>query len=103
MELVIGDKSSPNFEENEMDIIIIRNSFHHFKKKDKMLKSISSALKSNGILYIKDPVKELDTDGAMCHQAMYKQALVDVVTKNGFKMEAEVFWGDQYLWKFIKQ
>lgn len=48
IEFVLGDKKSTNFEEGVFDKIYIRNSFHHFKKKKKMLNSIKKSLKEDG-------------------------------------------------------
>ena len=41
-----------DLEGEELDVIIIRDSFHHFTKKIEMIESIKKTIKKDGILFI---------------------------------------------------
>ncbi|MEZ4980037.1 MAG: class I SAM-dependent methyltransferase [Saprospiraceae bacterium] len=69
-ELIEGKKSSANLPENQFDKVIIRNAFHHFSKKEKMLASIKEALKKEGKLFLYEPVL---TTGSNCEMVMSKK------------------------------
>jgi SAM-dependent methyltransferase len=84
-----GTKSNINFSKDQFDRIIIRNSFHHFTKKDKMLHSINQALKHGGKLCLFEPVLESPGPDKRCNKILDKKYLFDIIEKNGFKLEEE--------------
>jgi cyclopropane fatty-acyl-phospholipid synthase-like methyltransferase len=49
--VVLGDQNNANLS-SKVDKVIIRNAFHHFKKRKEMLASIQSALNPNGSIYV---------------------------------------------------
>jgi len=99
--LVKGTKKSTNFEELELDKIILRNTFHHVKKKVHILNSIKRSLGENGELFILESVKEFDTDNDICKDAMNsKNSLAKIITENGFDLIEEHKLGERVLLKF---
>ncbi len=87
IKIVQGNKKSTNFEVNSLDKIIIRNSFHHFKKKEKMLQSIKISLKEHGELYLYEPFDGLTDHDEKCKKIMELNECLEVIQKNGFKLE----------------
>ncbi|MFK7807090.1 MAG: class I SAM-dependent methyltransferase [Saprospiraceae bacterium] len=61
MKLVKGRVKSTKMEGFGLDKIIIRNTFHHFTKPEKMLSSIKQSLNENGVLYILETMDFLTT------------------------------------------
>jgi ubiquinone/menaquinone biosynthesis C-methylase UbiE len=96
-ELIEGKKSSANLPENQFDKVIIRNAFHHFSKKEKMLVSIKEALKKDGKLYLYEPVL---TTGSNCKMVMSKEDLLVEIEKGGFVLEEEGLVDGTLLLKF---
>ncbi len=86
---IIGTKSNSNFSKNQFDRIIIRNSFHHFTKKEKMLHSINQALNQDGKLCLYEPVLDSTGYDKRCNSILDKKYLLQVIEKNGFKLEEE--------------
>ena len=87
LKLVKGKKRSTKFEVNSLDKIIIRNSFHHFKKKKKMLNSIKNSLKQGGELYLYEPFNGLTDHDEGCKKIMLQEDCLQVIQENGFKLE----------------
>ena len=98
--LIKGNKKGTNLEGKQLDKIIIRNSFHHFSKKTKMLESIKKSLKPGGALYVKESVLELDKDQDICKYAMRKRELIKIIESNGFRLIQEIELSEQVLLKF---
>lgn len=83
----------------KVDKIIIRKTFHHFKKKEKMLKSIRNSLKQNGRLFITEiPFRAEDVHA--CHLSMEESRIKSIVNNNGFKLERETWIGEQLLLEY---
>ena len=92
---ITGEKKSTSLENVQLDKIFIRNSFHHFSKKDKMLLSIKASLIPDGDLYIFDPILESGQKFG-CRHIISKKEIVDHLNKNGFKLIDEkhhIDWG----------
>lgn len=87
--IIKGEKKTTNFEGGKYDKIIIRNSFHHFSNKDKMLESIRRSLKPNGRLYLNEPIKELDPEEKICKDLLTKEKLINEIERNGFDIEKQ--------------
>ena len=100
--IVKGNKSSTTFQQASMDKIIIRNTYHHFSKKQKMLKSIYESLKPGGRMYILDPIVELDGHVNNCEQALPKNEIINTVIASGFHLEKEVTLSSKVLMEFVK-
>ncbi len=54
LKAVLGDPHSPKLAPNSVDAICIIDSYHHFEFPTDMLKEISKALRSNGVLMLID-------------------------------------------------
>lgn len=85
-----GRKKSTQLEGKDLDIVIVRNSFHHFSNKEKMLESIKQSMKPGAHLFLKEAVKELDQDQQICKLAMTKVDIVRWLTEFGFEIVDEV-------------
>ena len=86
---VLGKKKTTNLETVKMDKIIIRNSFHHFDKKDEMLASIKQSMTSESDLYIYDPILEAGKDFG-CNEVMGKKSIRDTIHQSGFEIIDEI-------------
>lgn len=84
--LVKGKKKRTNFQASSLDKIIIRNSFHHFSKKEQMLADIKSVLKSDGVLFLNEPWKTKTG----CEKRLDKSEIKSILQQNGFKLEKEM-------------
>ncbi len=90
-----GSKSNPNIPEI-VDKVIIRNSFHHFSQKKKMLKNIHKALASNGELIL------LEIMNGDCELLMTKEEILNEIQQAGFNLVDEEIILNGILLKFIK-
>lgn len=86
--LVKGNKKKINIAE-KVDKIIVRNTLHHFKKKDKMLASIKETLKPAGKLFINESVLD-PAKKRQCKSAMTEAEIKQVLSKAGFKYIREL-------------
>lgn len=96
--IVKGKKSKTKFLPASLDKIIIRNSFHHFSKKEAMLASIKEALKPNGVLFLNEPIKS----DKGCKKRMEKPEIKEILQQNGFKLEKEMNIEGVLLLKYFK-
>lgn len=98
--LITGNKKSTMLEEEELDKIIIRESFHHFSKPEEMLASIRVSLKQNGLLFLFESVKELDKNNDICPKALHKVDLIKSIELYGFRLIKETQLDEQVLLRF---
>jgi ubiquinone/menaquinone biosynthesis C-methylase UbiE len=82
----------------KMNKIIIRNTFHHFSKKNKMLASIRSSMKPDGRLFILESLK--NDLPATCKHTLYDYEIKSFFEKNGFVLEREKRLGDAILLEY---
>lgn len=94
IKVIKGTKSKTGFKENQFDKIIIRNAFHHFSKKDKMLASISKSLSENGKLYLYEPILVSSGNQNNCNKVLEKGYILSSMEQNGFVLEAEKSLGN---------
>lgn len=71
---------------NNLDLIFVRETFHHFKFKTEMLASIRQKLAPSGRLVIRERLKGYTTCGA----ATTRDEILRIVTANGFSLVQEV-------------
>ena len=90
IKIIKGKKRKTNFENQSLDKIIIRNSFHHFSKKEAMLVSIKEALKPEGILFLNEPW--ISEKG--CKERLEKSEIKSILQQNGFTIEKEMEFKD---------
>ena len=88
-------------ETQNLDKIILREGFHHIKKKEKLLASIKDSLKKEGKLYIRDILLELGADWN-CEKALEKEEMIKLLAKNGFEFLEEIRIGRRILMEFKK-
>jgi ubiquinone/menaquinone biosynthesis C-methylase UbiE len=103
--VVKGKKDSTGLPKNHFDKIIIRETFHHFKEKEKMLQDIAGLLKTNGRLFILEPVtEETYFNNTFCKTFHYnKKDIEQFFSAAGFKLISEhrrataPWWDDRNL------
>jgi len=71
-----------------VDKIIIRNSFHHFTKKEQMLESIISFLNPEGKLFIFESLND-ETNPNICKLKMNDYEIKSIFEENGFVLKRE--------------
>jgi SAM-dependent methyltransferase len=97
-----GTYYSIGLNELNLDKVIIRNSFHHFKKPRKMLRSIKLALKPKGELYLYELVPPMDKEDWRCKEVMKTEKIIKKCKKSGFILVEEKMVGtDKILLKFV--
>jgi SAM-dependent methyltransferase len=100
--VVHGTYYSTGLNELNLDKIIIRNSFHHFKKPRNMLSSIKLALKPKGELYLYELVPPENKEDWRCKKVMKTKKIKKICKKNGFLIVEEKMVGtDKILLKFV--
>jgi len=100
---IIGEVKSTNLKTGSCDKIIVRNTFHHFKKKKQMLKSIRLALKEEGELLLLEPDLSLAKDNQICTKAIKINKIVSAVERAGFKLVGKKHIKDYYIvMRFIR-
>ena len=97
---ILGEVESTNMEGYELDKVIIRNAFHHFTEKEKMLTSIKRSLAEDGHLYILEGTKELAPRKERCIDAMSEKQIVRTIEANGYELLAREEIGQDVLLKF---
>ncbi|MGB1241904.1 MAG: class I SAM-dependent methyltransferase [Chitinophagales bacterium] len=98
--LIQGDVESTKFEDNTMDKIIMRNTFHHFDNRKSMLNSIKKALKKEGELYIYETLYEFHSNKCVCSKLMTEKKIKRVLEKSGFILEKELILGQVMIMKY---
>lgn len=73
-------------EEEAFDKIIIRNVYHHLKKKKAKLKTIHKALSPNGELILLEPDASFNKTNTVCPKSLEIKKIVDSVENSGFKL-----------------
>lgn len=81
-EVVLGETDNANLT-SKVDKIIVRNAFHHFKKRREMLESIQKALNPDGSLYIMEYLEP------NCSKAIPIGHLEGIVSNYGFTLVKE--------------
>lgn len=92
-----GEENSTNLEGKELDVIVIRDSFHHFSKKYEMIESIRKSLRKNGKLFIIESIPELDLNNNTCKHAISKKELVNILTSKDLQILNETIIGEKLL------
>lgn len=91
MVVVQGEKSSTKLEGKNLDLILIRDSFHHFSKKEKMLNSIAKSLHPAGRVVVVEPVLDaVSPDSLHCSKLMKKPDILKAFRNAGFELQAAI-------------
>ncbi|WP_341227119.1 class I SAM-dependent methyltransferase [uncultured Arcticibacterium sp.] len=80
--VVLGEKDDANLPV-KLDKVIIRNAFHHFKKREEMLESIKASLKLDGSLFIMEYID------ANCSKSIPIGHLEDIISHYGLTLVKE--------------
>ena len=97
--LVNGKKDSSKLEGLNLDKIIVRNTFHHFSKKEEMLNSIKASLKKDGRLFIAEPTTKL-TPSKLCKLILEETFIKETIENSGFELVKEQKLGFWLLMEF---
>jgi len=98
--LIKGNKKSTNLEGQLLDKLILRNSFHHFSKKEKMLNSIKMSMKEDGELFLCEKTIELAKNDSFCKKAMKSDKIKEIMKLNGFSLIDQKTLKEEILYKF---
>lgn len=85
-QIIKGAKQNTNLENLNLDKIILKNTFHHFTKKDKMLKSIQKSLKPDGVIYIYESLYRTEEDKKSCLKIMSEKNIIKFFSSYGFAL-----------------
>ncbi len=96
--IVKGSKKEINLP-HPVDKIIIRNSFHHFSKKQQMLESIIGSLNPNGRLFIFETLKN-ETNPSACKYKMEDYEIKSIFENTGFLLQNEKKIGNTILLEY---
>ncbi|MCC7302346.1 MAG: methyltransferase domain-containing protein [Bacteroidia bacterium] len=90
IQFVKGKKKGTGLPLAAYDKVILRQTFHHFEKKDAMLKDIRRIMEADGKLYVYEPVSERSEyfRGGKCFHYT-REDLLRIFERNGFKLVAE--------------
>lgn len=101
IEVIKGNKKDTNLN-GLYDRIIIRNTFHHFKKMKPMLKSIYKHLSDDGVLYIKERPIGFNNSPIYCEQQMDNEKIKTYINQSNFQIIEEYYLKDWIIYKCIK-
>ena len=95
---VWGKKKDTRLESFRFDRIIIRDAFHHFKKKEDMLASIRKSMDAGSQLIINEPMGELDPDTG-CDDTLTSAQIRQILLANGLAiLEEHVIEEEKEIW-----
>ena len=101
--VVQGEKDRTNLENRQLDLIFIRDAFHHFSEKEKMIQSIHQSLTAQGVVIVAEEVLDHEVDFSKCKLALRKADVIGLFEKGGFTCIKELGNGDEYIFKFQKK
>ncbi len=102
-QIVEGSKKSCGLEGKNLDRIVIRDSFHHFKKKKAMLRSIQKSLAPDGLVLVLEPTRD-ETQPLFCKKTMWRFEIEKAWREADFELldTQRVANGKYFLFKFKK-
>lgn len=93
--MVKGKKKETKLPE-PVDKIVLRSTFHHFKDKKAMLKSIKGSLKKDGKLFLKEYIDDQSGAEKPCRHVLTESEIKKWLQKAGFELTREM-WMDKVL------
>lgn len=97
--IVIGENDKTNLPEHFFDKIILRDMLHHSQQPAALLASLLKHLKSDGWLYLMEPIKtNTANDIGICNGAMTKNELYQLLDNQGFNIEKNEPFGKKHEW-----
>jgi ubiquinone/menaquinone biosynthesis C-methylase UbiE len=100
--LIEGSHSSTNLDDDLFDRIIIRDAFHHFTKRNKMLKSLYRNLKPGGILYLMEPEYNEIKESYECPLKLTDAEIQSSVSRAGFRLGNLKMINNMVLYEYLK-
>ena len=101
--VIKGAKKSTNFEGNNLDVILVRDAFHHFSAKKRMLKSIKKSMHPEGRVIVSEHVIESTLPDDRCSKIMNKADIIAAFSGQGFKLDSLVEEGEEYVFVFKRK
>ncbi|KAA3617307.1 MAG: class I SAM-dependent methyltransferase [Calditrichaeota bacterium] len=102
IQTILAKTDDSNFEENSLDLIFIRNTFHHFDNKNQYIKKLAGKIKKDGRIAIIDYKKE-SSSGPFGHN-ITKEDVLESLKGNGLIIEKEYkFLEKQYFFILKKK
>lgn len=90
VEAIVGEEASPKLPENELDAVLIVDTYHEMDQHDEILQHISKSLKKNGRLVICEPISEERKNLARAEQERKHELGMDYaiedIRKAGYKI-----------------
>ena len=102
IQIVLSTADDSGFEDTSLDMIFIRNAFHHIDSKNKYMQELSKKLKPGGKIFLID-YKQETSSGPPGHNVT-RDNIVSSITDAGLIIENEyTFLEKQYFFVFKKQ
>lgn len=99
--LVRGRRKSVEIPMGILDKVIIRNTFHHFTKKEAMLNSIKASMKPDGIMFINETTLDIVVSKEdVCSKAMDSKEIERIVSQNGFELVDKIEIEQDVIFKY---
>ena len=89
IQVIKGKKKSTKLEGQQLDKIIIRNTFHHFAKPEAMLESIQRSLKPSGQVFLLESWAKDEPQLTDCDELWDRSSLLELFQSAGFRLVQE--------------
>lgn len=99
---VTGDNKNTNLPEGKFSKIILRKTFHHFKKPRAMMKSIQDGLDKKGKIYIMEPVLN-ESQSSLCPDTLPREKIMRIIKNSGFSVSNSFEAQDWYILEIEKR
>jgi SAM-dependent methyltransferase len=93
--VVRGTSHSTLLEGKELDVLIMRNAFHHFSDPEAMLESIKRSIRPGGTVYLLEQFKERDHTKNHCTLLKERDETEKLFEENGWIKTQEVYLDKQ--------
>jgi ubiquinone/menaquinone biosynthesis C-methylase UbiE len=100
--VVKGSRKTTNLEGKNLDMVFMRDAFHHFSKKEAMVASIYQSLSEQGVAFVIEHVTDGMTEPPSCLLAMKKDDIIQLFEDGGFLLVGVRSNGGDYIFKFQK-
>ncbi len=92
---VFGTDQSTQMEGEQLDVLIIRNAFHHFADPEAMLESMARSIHPEGKVYLLEQFKEIDPGKNHCSLLKERSFFEDLFYEKGWEKVEEVYLNKQ--------
>ncbi len=92
---VYGTDRSTQMEGEQLDVVIIRNAFHHFAQPEAMLESMARSIRPEGKVYLLEQFKEIDPSKNHCSLLKERRFFEELFYEKGWKKIEEVYLDKQ--------